>query len=207
MTRIYQAILVFCFVLCIYILPSQASETGRIYGNVVAKYAGYSFYIESAKVTIRGGENGIQKTTTSDDDGAFEFTDLPSGTYNIKVKKTSCKLSKKTVLLEDGEEKDVTIEVEDMGGCDVEWGGDSFIKISNELDTKIKVGIGIVRLTPGPAFGFRVDPGTCWLIGARAYAYKYQVTIQKLPKGSEKIVKFKLGKNKTQTIRVTESFF
>jgi len=91
--------------------PTQSpipGEKGKIYGYVVDIKGNP---IESVKVKLKGKETKIEKKTSSDADGFFEFADLEADTYKITAKKRSYKKDKQTVTLEDGEEEEITIEI------------------------------------------------------------------------------------------------
>ncbi|HHT9107486.1 MAG TPA: S8 family serine peptidase [Candidatus Wunengus sp. YC63] len=67
--------------------------------------------VESAKIKLRGIKTKISTTTFSDAEGYFEFADLDAETYVIIAKKKGYKRSSKTVILKEGEEKEVQIKL------------------------------------------------------------------------------------------------
>jgi subtilisin family serine protease len=67
--------------------------------------------VESAKIKLRGIKTKISTTTSSDADGFFEFTDLDANTYVIIANKKGYKRSSKTVILKEGDEKEVQIKL------------------------------------------------------------------------------------------------
>ena len=64
--------------------------------------------IGGAKIRLKRGKKAL-KTVSSDMNGFFEFGDLEAGRYKIFVTKKSYKRTKETVLLEEGEEKEIEI--------------------------------------------------------------------------------------------------
>ena len=68
--------------------------------------------IESVKIKLRGIKTKISTTTSSDADGFFEFTDLDANTYVIIAKKKGYKRSSKTVILKEGEDKEIEIKMQ-----------------------------------------------------------------------------------------------
>ena len=68
--------------------------------------------VESAKVKLRGKATKINKKTSSDGAGFFEFADLEADIYKIITKKKEYKKSNQTITLDDGEEEEITIEIE-----------------------------------------------------------------------------------------------
>ena len=83
-------------------------EKGSISGYVVNTKGDP---IESAKIKLRGIKTKISTTTFSDAEGYFEFADLDAETYVIIAKKKGYKRSSKTVILKEGEEKEVQIKL------------------------------------------------------------------------------------------------
>ena len=81
---------------------------GTIYGYVV-NIRGNP--IEDARVRLKGVRTKVSKSTASDADGFFEFTDLGADTYLLFAKKTRFKKTKVTVRLKEGEYKEVEIEI------------------------------------------------------------------------------------------------
>ena len=81
-----------------------------------AKISGYVMDIsdnpvESAKLTLKGIKTNYKHTTASDADGFFEFTDLEADTYILITKKKGYKRAKQTIRLEEGEAKEVDINL------------------------------------------------------------------------------------------------
>ncbi len=81
---------------------------GTIYGYVVNIQGNP---IEDARVRLKGVRTKVSKSTASDADGFFEFTDLGADTYLLFAKKTRFKKTKVTVRLKEGEDKEVEIEM------------------------------------------------------------------------------------------------
>ena len=81
---------------------------GTIYGYVVNIQGNP---IEDARVRLKGVRTKVSKSTASDADGFFEFTDLGADTYLLFTKKTRFKKAKVTVRLKEGEDKEVEIEM------------------------------------------------------------------------------------------------
>ena len=93
-------------------MPTQSPtpiKKGKIFGYVVDVKGGT---VESAKVKLRGKATKINKKTSSDGAGFFEFADLETDIYKIITKKKEYKKSNQTITLDDGEEKEITIEIE-----------------------------------------------------------------------------------------------
>jgi len=91
--------------------PTQSpipGEKGKIYGHVVDIKGNP---IESVKVKLKGKETKIKKKTSSDIEGSFEFADLEADTYKITAKKRGYRKSRQTVMLEEGEEEEIKIEM------------------------------------------------------------------------------------------------
>ncbi|MBV9081387.1 MAG: TonB-dependent receptor, partial [Acidobacteriaceae bacterium] len=72
--------------LCFVLLPREAfsQATGRIGGTVVDPSGAV---IPAASVECRNLETGLSRTVETNNDGIFEFPDLPIGQYRIEVKK------------------------------------------------------------------------------------------------------------------------
>jgi hypothetical protein len=93
-------------------MPTQSPtpiKKGKIFGYVVDVKGGT---VESAKVKLRGKATKINKKTSSDGAGFFEFADLEADIYKIITKKKEYKKSNQTITLDDGEEEEITIEIE-----------------------------------------------------------------------------------------------
>jgi len=89
------------------LVPTQEpSAKGIISGYVIDKKGNP---IESAKIRLKGENSKVLRKISSDEDGLFEFAELEPDTYIITVLKKSYKITKKTVTLEAGEEKDIEI--------------------------------------------------------------------------------------------------
>jgi uncharacterized membrane protein len=67
--------------------------------------------IENARLTIKGLRNKYTEKTASDKDGFFEFTGLEAGKYLITVKKKRYKPAKTTVEVDEGESKEIEVEL------------------------------------------------------------------------------------------------
>ena len=79
---------------------------GKIYGYVVNRKGNP---IESVRLSLKGERSELSKTLFSDQNGYFEFTDLEADTYVIILKKRGYKRKKRTVKLEEGEEKEIEV--------------------------------------------------------------------------------------------------
>ena len=77
---------------------------GKINGSVVTVKGNP---IESAKLKLKGLKTKVSKTTSSDADGLFEFTDLEADTSVVFAKKRGYKKTTQTVRLDEGEEKEI----------------------------------------------------------------------------------------------------
>ena len=86
----------------------EGTEKGSITGYVVNTKGNP---IKSVKIKLKGITTKTLFTTFSDADGFFEFTGLEADTYTVIAKKKDYKRSKKTVILEDGEEKEIQIKM------------------------------------------------------------------------------------------------
>ncbi len=67
--------------------------------------------IESVKLKLNGIKTKMSKSTASDQDGFFEFTDLDADTYVIIAKKKRYKQAKTQATLEEGESVEVELEM------------------------------------------------------------------------------------------------
>ncbi|KXK25155.1 MAG: putative glucose sorbosone dehydrogenase [Candidatus Brocadia sinica] len=91
--------------------PTQSpipGERGKIYGYVVDIKGNP---LESVKVNLKGKETKIRKKTLSGTEGSFEFTDLETDTYKITAKKRGYRKGRQTVMLEEGEDEEIRIEM------------------------------------------------------------------------------------------------
>ena len=83
---------------------------------VKAKISGYIYDIEGeplekVRLKIKGIKTPYNDTESSDAEGFFEFTDLDANTFVITAKKRGFRNAKKTVKLEDEEEREIEIEM------------------------------------------------------------------------------------------------
>ena len=85
-----------------------AVQKGTIYGYVT-NIKGDP--IESVRLKLTGIGTKTKKSTSTDSDGFFEFTDLEAGTYGIMAKKKFYKAAQKTVVVEEGEDVEIEIEM------------------------------------------------------------------------------------------------
>jgi len=83
-------------------------EKGKIYGYVV-NIKGNP--IESVRLKLKGVGTKVIKKASTDADGFFEFTDLEADTYVIFASKKGYKKTKSKVKLEEGEDREVEIEI------------------------------------------------------------------------------------------------
>ncbi|HHT9112577.1 MAG: S8 family serine peptidase [Planctomycetes bacterium] len=83
-------------------------ERGSISGHIVNTKGDP---VESAKMKLKGVTTKTLFNTSSDADGFFEFTDLDANTYVIIANKKGYKRSSKTVILKEGEEKEIEIKM------------------------------------------------------------------------------------------------
>lgn len=67
--------------------------------------------IEYVKLKLKGIKTKKTKTTVSDADGFFEFTDLDADDYIITAKRSRYKSTRKTIQLEEGDEVEIEIEL------------------------------------------------------------------------------------------------
>ena len=88
--------------------PSPVRTQGKISGYVV-NIKGNS--IKSVKIKLKGITTKTLFTTLSDTDGFFEFTGLEADTYSTIANKKGFRKSSKTVVLEEGEEKEIEIKL------------------------------------------------------------------------------------------------
>ena len=86
----------------------EESVSATIYGYVL-DITGEP--IENARLKLKGLKNKYSAKTASDKDGFFEFTGLEAGKYLITVKKKRYKPGKTTVEVEEGESKEIEIEL------------------------------------------------------------------------------------------------
>ena len=85
-----------------------AVQKGSIYGYVTDIRGDP---IESVKLKLSGIRTKIKKSTSTDSDGFFEFTDLEADTYRIVAKKRFYKTAQITVAVEEGEDVEIEIEM------------------------------------------------------------------------------------------------
>src|SRR3990172_5883297 len=83
---------------------------------VKAKISGYVVDIEGdpiekVRLKIKGIKTQYNDSASSDAEGFFEFPDLEANTYVITAKKKRFRNAKKTVKLEEGEEREIEIEM------------------------------------------------------------------------------------------------
>ncbi|HHT9146569.1 MAG TPA: S8 family serine peptidase [Candidatus Wunengus sp. YC61] len=88
--------------------PSPVRTQGKISGSVV-NIKGNP--IKSVKIKLKGITTKTLFTTLSDADGFFEFTGLEADTYSTIANKKGFKKPSKTVVLEEGEEKEIEIKM------------------------------------------------------------------------------------------------
>ncbi len=86
----------------------EVIQKGSIYGYVV-DIRGDA--LEKVKLKLKGVKTKVTKTASSDRDGFFEFEDLDPDTYRIAVTKKFYKKVNKVVKLEEGEDKEIEIEM------------------------------------------------------------------------------------------------
>jgi len=84
------------------------SGKGSILGNVVDSK---NKSIESVKLKLKGKLTKTSKTTSSDEEGYFEFKDLDKDNYLITASKKGYKTSKKKISLGEGKEKVIKIKM------------------------------------------------------------------------------------------------
>src|SRR3989304_2454459 len=85
-----------------------AVQKGTIYGYVTDIKGDP---IESVRLKLTRIGTKTKKSTSTDSDGFFEFTDLEAGTYRIMAKKKFYKAAQKTVVVEEGEDVEIEIEM------------------------------------------------------------------------------------------------
>ncbi len=86
----------------------ETETTGKIYGYVV-DIRGEP--IESVRLKLKGLTTKVKATETSDGDGFFEFLDLGADRYLLTVQKKRYRKSKQTITLEEGESREIEIEM------------------------------------------------------------------------------------------------
>ena len=86
----------------------EQTMLGKIYGYVVDIRGNP---IESVKLKLKGLKTKLKMSETSDGDGFFEFTDLEADTYVITAQKKRYRNAKRSVSLEEGDEKEIEIEM------------------------------------------------------------------------------------------------
>jgi hypothetical protein len=84
------------------------SGKGSVLGNVVDSR---NKPIESVKLKLKGKLTKTSKTTSSDEEGYFEFKDLDKDNYLITASKKGYKTSKKKIRLGEGKEKVIKIKM------------------------------------------------------------------------------------------------
>ncbi|QII12692.1 hypothetical protein KsCSTR_33130 [Candidatus Kuenenia stuttgartiensis] len=94
-------------------LDGDLSATSvSIYGMVVDTE---DYPVESARVTLKGKRKNakVKEKSTTDEAGAYEFTELDNGTYIIQAKKKGYKKAKERIKLSGGEDKEVDLLLEE----------------------------------------------------------------------------------------------
>ena len=86
----------------------ERTERGAISGYVTNIYGDP---IESVKLKLKGIRTKTIKIESADADGFFEFTDLEADDYMITVTKKRYRSARKTVTIEEGEAKEIEIEM------------------------------------------------------------------------------------------------
>lgn len=86
----------------------EETEKGKIFGYVVKTN---ETPIKSARLRLKGVSTKVVKTTSTDEDGFFEFKGLASDTYVIFARKMRYKKAKATVTLEEDESIEIEIEM------------------------------------------------------------------------------------------------
>jgi len=86
----------------------EEGSLGKIYGYVVDIKGNP---LESVKLKLKGLKTGVKSAETSDGDGFFEFLDLGADRYLLTVQKKRYRKSKKTITLEEGESREIEIEM------------------------------------------------------------------------------------------------
>lgn len=90
------------------VVTMEQIEKGEIYGYAV-NIKGDP--IEYVRLKLKGIKTKVSRSASTDADGFFEFTDLEADTYVISAQKKRYRNAKKTVSLEEGEEKEIEIEM------------------------------------------------------------------------------------------------
>ena len=83
-------------------------QKGTIYGYVTDIRGNP---LESVRLKLAGVGTKVKKMASTDSDGFFEFTDLEAGKYRIVATKRFYKAAQQTVDLEEGEDKEIEIEM------------------------------------------------------------------------------------------------
>jgi len=86
----------------------EETTSGSIYGFVRDIYGEP---IENVRIKLKGLKTRYNAKTASDKDGFFEFTELDADKYVLKAKKKRHRPAKKTVKIEEGESKEIEIEM------------------------------------------------------------------------------------------------
>ena len=69
-------------------LPAQTTE-GGIVGSIRDEKGSY---IANAKVTVTSPSTGLQRQTTTADNGIYRVMALPTGTYEVKAEARICRI-------------------------------------------------------------------------------------------------------------------
>lgn len=82
---------------------------GHISGVITSNKSGNP--IAGAKVSLKSKELDFKEKTSTGDNGAYEFSNLSAGNYALKVKKTGYKTEKKEIVLAEGQNETIDVQL------------------------------------------------------------------------------------------------
>jgi hypothetical protein len=101
MSRLFRSLLVFLGSVLLCVLPTYGQQTlGSINGNVT-DVSGAA--VSKASIKVRNVATNLEQTVSSKDDGSFSVSDLPIGTYEVKVSRDAFKTEVFSQILVQGD--------------------------------------------------------------------------------------------------------
>jgi predicted porin len=119
-----RSIFFFCLVVSLALLPAAWAQAGAALSGVVTDPS--QAVISGASVTVKNSKTGAVSTTTTDDQGHYQFASLPVGNYEIHVSKTGFAEAVRTgISLAAGQNATVDVKIQ-AGASDTCASGHEF---------------------------------------------------------------------------------